>query len=510
MKSNRRLTYATHLCLLSFLAQQAAGQDEFIRSTIRPKSILEGRVFEDVTGDGLCDVILFNRDTIWVYAQDASHRFPGEPSSAVRFSDHTTVFGFSDLDGNETTDILELAGEKLVARNLMTGKALDVNFITPPGCLFAGLENFPPTHYWFLLDNLIGPYPYEIVLPTERGLFTQEIGGPRKGQALLIPYDVEGHVNIDDGGLEGKLSKIVRVPLLQYVHLDPGLTKEVSISRGRRVDTYRTTFAEGASDRARLEKVCSLTLKPPSGEPVDPWFPAGTNFPEVLGAYKTIDIDADGHPDLYRFDPSRRTLTMVFGRSGDHVAKAPDEVLPLAASPTGIHMQDGNGNGRKDLYLHEEKDVSNPKEAFLALMRGSVDCRLTVFENRGGRKPFRPTPSWIGTYPLRPALGTKNGSFYLGLRLIVRTDIDLNGDERLDLVLQPRDGRLRFHRGIPTRVYEPEAWAEIDIDTDKPYQDITTSVPDLDQDGRDDLVLHYRAWDDSPAEKLVMLVSRLE
>ncbi|MCB9881847.1 MAG: VCBS repeat-containing protein [Planctomycetes bacterium] len=496
-------------CLLASFAQD----DPFVRSVIEPRAVLEGRVYHDADGDGLTDVILFDRYRVWTYLQRPDHTFPRTDDHVIELARGTTVFEFGNVDGQPGAELVELVDGRLQARDLRTGEPRDdTRLPTPTDCLFHGLENFPATPFWYLIDDPLRGDGDEVVLPTERGLFLYEPSGPRAGQSLRIPYAYEARLGIDARGLEGRLSKSVSVPLLAYVDLgEPNWS--VAISSGRTLVTYDLlTNPQRWEDPVRLVVRSRATFaRDDRGR--DLLFSGKHESPDVLASWRTGDLNGDGQVDLYRFEESERTLLFVYGTPGERTLTRPDDVLPLAAAPTEVHLRDGNGDGRLDLYLLEEKPVQTPKQAALAFMeaklRGHVSCRLTVFPNQGGNTPFLPNPSWIGTYPMRPKIGTKNGAMYLGVRMIVNTDSDFDGDGVLDLMRQPADGKLEFLRGSRAMVYARETWATVAIDSEEPYQDIAAQTKDLDGDGRDDVILHYRAWDTSPREKMILLMSRL-
>ena len=502
------------MMIFPFLLLALTFRDEpFVRSVIEPPAVLEGRVYYDADGDGLTDILLFDRRRIWTYRQRPDHTFPRTFDHVIELSRGTTVFEFGNVVGTPAVELVELMGERLVARDVRSGERRDVVLPSPSDCLFHGLENFSPTLFWYLVDDLIVGGTAEVSLPTERGLLLFETSGPRGGQSITIPYAYEGQLSIDTRGIEGRLSKTVSVPLIAYQRLPPGRHHAIAISNGRTLRRYELQTDPARPDEpVQIRSLGDWTFER-EARGRDLLFGKHVQDPDVLAHWRTGDLNGDGHLDLHRFDADERALLFVFGRPGERALQRPDDVLPLAASPTAVHLRDGNGDGRADLYVMEEKPVQTPKEAALAFMeaklRGHVACRLTVFVNQGGDTPYLPNPSWVGTYPMRPKVGAKNGAMYLGVRMIVNTDSDFDGDGVLDLMRQPTDGKLEFVRGSRRSVYGRGTWATVAIDSEEPYQDIAAQTVDMDGDGRHDVILHYRAWDGSPREKMIVLMSRL-
>lgn len=494
--------------LLALLAVAPAPQDDaFVRSTVELPAELSGRGFYDVNADGRSDLVVYTYWTLWVYLQTPDGRFPPEPDRTLRFPAGTTLYSFADLDDDARLDLLAMTSREFRAISLSTGKTIATELPDPRRCIFHGLEYFAPSHYWHFFKNIVGDEGHELLLPSHEGFLVCELLGEHRGRSFTIPYEAEGALAIDPPGLEARLRKTTRVPPVDFLELDERPGAELLFSRGRSLETH--SVREDASAPGGGWRIAPgdrlILARPPKGE--DPWFDERDLDPEVLRSFSVRDLDGDGHADLYRYDEATHALLFAFGARGTRQLERPDRILRVAGAPTEIRFRDLDGDRLPELILYEEKDYSKPKNA-IGLLLG-LRARLTIFRNRGGRELFAPHPSWVGSYLIRPSIGSRSGSFDLGLRTIVRLNADLDGDGRNDLCLQPRDRRLRLHRGVAGALFSEERWREIEIPSDGQYKDISSDAHDLDHDGRTDLVLHYRGWDGSPKEKILVLISRL-
>lgn len=177
-----------------------------------------------------------------------------------------------------------------------------------------------------------------------------------------------------------------------------------------------------------------------------------------------------------------------FGRR-DGGATVFDEA-PNSTIATGsigdIQMVDMDGDGREDVVaLSGEFSVG---KIAMALMTGSISLDAGIYLM--GEEGFDDEPA--ATRKMKVGENSPGPTF-----------ADMNGDGRQDMVHLVEDG-LEVALGEPSKRLFPKRPQEVEFD--EPFGDatpISTDAEDLNQDGKDDLLLHY-----GPTTGTLVLLSR--
>lgn len=489
------------LCGLCAALPSAPAQEppRYLRSELALPQPLAERVIQDADGDGRADLVLYRGGELALHLQEEGGRFAERPTRAFALPEGTTLFGFGDLDGDGRLELLAHTPRALRAITLVDGRAPKLELPDAAQSLFRGAGELAPHIYWHFLQDLVPGGRSELVLPRRDGLAVHELGGTaREGLLRCAP---SARVTLDPPGLEGRLRVRTRVPPIAFFPRR-GQSALLALSRGRAVEHYEWHADEGA---LRATLVAELELASPA-DGIDAFFAAGDPRPEVLERAQLCELDGDGWPDLVRFDEAERSFAFVYGGPGTRRVERPDEVLRIAARPSRWRLQDLDGDGRAELLLFEEQDVRAPAGALKAWLGGGSKAQLAVYAPRADARGFEPHPAHRASYALRTEVGSSRGNLELALRYVVSTEGDADGDGRADLWTQPADGRLELRRGLPGGRFEAEPWLELEVPSDARYRDAVCQTPDFDGDGRSELLLHYRAWDGSPAEQLIVWV----
>lgn len=164
------------------------------------------------------------------------------------------------------------------------------------------------------------------------------------------------------------------------------------------------------------------------------------------------DVDGDGHQDLVVANIDRGVLTVFRGDGGGGLTRA--GTFPAGENPTDLTLADLDGDG------HLDTAVANHETDHLTLLRG---------DGAGAFAAFPASPLSIGVSPHPHAVRAA----------------DLDGDGRLDLVVDHRDGHgvLIFHGEGDGAFASPGTLVPVGGD---PYRGF--ALGDLDGDGRLDLV----------------------
>lgn len=491
------------LALLVCATQVAhADDDPFVRSRIELSRPVSARILWHVDEDERADFVLYDGARVAVHLQRGDGSFVSTPDVERALPEGTTLFAFEDLDGDHRLDLFAFTPKGFRALRLLDGAALELAVPAASETLFAASAELTPQIYWSFFHDLCGDARRELVVPLPEGLWCGELP---TGRSVRLPASRSESLTIDPPGLEGRLRRRTGVPPLAFTSRAGG-TERLALSQGRRLEWFEVVESqEGAALATRHLASWEIV---PTAEGPDPWFGAEGERAEILERAQLEDIQGDGWPDLVRWDASARAFAFAWGGPGARRIAAPDQVLRVASEPSAWRLLDLDGDGRRELVLFEERDVTQPGNALRAWLGGGSPAQILVFGRADGSDRFAPYPSARLDYRVRTAVGSQDGSFELALRRIADLGSDFDGDGRLDFLVQPADGRLELRPGRPGPLFDSEPAWKLEIPSDETYRDIALHTGDMDSDGRADFALHYRGWDGSPAEQIVVFVQR--
>jgi hypothetical protein len=212
------------------------------------------------------------------------------------------------------------------------------------------------------------------------------------------------------------------------------------------------------------------------------------------------DLDGDGRPELiHRLYTNRSGRYGIFrtkplaadGSAPSHKPAVSDILLD------GYHLSpalvDLDGDGYKDLVVSTiQIDAAN---TLRALSSGAVTAETRAFLNRwkrGGGVYFADKADAV----IKSTIGVKIQFNYAGTIEVTRSftillDGDYDGDGRKDLAIRTSDTAMTIRRGTADGVWEAEG-REVAIPPVGGHPDVDGYTADLDGDGRDEIVLHYR------------------
>jgi hypothetical protein len=234
-----------------------------------------------------------------------------------------------------------------------------------------------------------------------------------------------------------------------------------------------------------------------------------------------VDFDADGTPDLVNAVTTNDSGAYVFFRTpppalANATPTAPAAPLDLRPARGSIRLKgfqlpiefpDLDGDGRPDVVVTTiDVDGSNVTRAVL---RGRVVAKTRAFVNRSakGAEFFAPTPDAVVESEIGvQILFTYSGSIDVKRSFTILTTADLDGDGRKDLVIRSGPETLAVYRGAAEGVWASSP-TELSIPAVGKSPDVEGYAGDLDGDGKDDLVLLYRA-PPGGSDRTVVLLSR--
>jgi hypothetical protein len=232
-------------------------------------------------------------------------------------------------------------------------------------------------------------------------------------------------------------------------------------------------------------------------------------FGRATGPMTVADVTGDGVLDFIQAIPGEGTILIFRGHALRRDFARPDAMIRTPGWALGALPRDLDGDGRRDLLV-ATVDKIGIMGALQIFVSKEVTVHSLLFYNRGagGLTQFEGTPDdrRAITVPLA-FTNTAQDGFSIGSGVIVTFDGDYDGDGRRDMLQRVAPGVLGIWDGRADRVYAEEPDHTVRIPSVESYRFVLPYVMELNGDGRSDLLLHYRDWEDQ-ANTLVVLTSR--
>lgn len=217
---------------------------------------------------------------------------------------------------------------------------------------------------------------------------------------------------------------------------------------------------------------------------------------------RLVDLDGDRRPELvHRVHATRetrygffRTRPVPAGTKQGPSHKPAASALYLTGYQFDPEYEDLDGDGLPDLVVTSV--AINPANTFQAMATGKVTAETLAFLNRWGEGKgsyFRSEPDAAVKSLVRVDVRFNYaGTIEVDRFFTIMADGDLDGDGRKDLAIRTADDVVTVRRGTPSGVWATEG-VSVEIPPRGAHPDIEGYTADLDGDGRDEMVLLYRA-----------------
>ncbi len=228
----------------------------------------------------------------------------------------------------------------------------------------------------------------------------------------------------------------------------------------------------------------------------------------MTGPMTVADVTGDGVLDYIQALPGEGSILVFAGHAMRRDFTRPDAVIRTPGYALGALPRDLDGDGRLDLLV-----VTIDRIGIMGALQIFVSKEVTVnsllYYNRGtgGVTQFEGTPDDRRAITVPLAFTNTEQGFSIGSGAIVTFDGDYDGDGRRDLLQRVGPTVLGIWNGRADRAYPEAPDRKVRIPSVENYRFVLPYVTELNDDGRSDLLLHYRDWEDQ-ANAVVVLTSR--
>lgn len=408
-----------------------------------------------------------------------------------------------DMDGDGAAEVLLLAGRNL---RVFTGR---------PGALPAATprEATVPEDVTFL-DVLPGDAgTRRLLLLGEAGLRTWALEGegtPLAGGALdwraasraSFADLVRGDTTIVPADDEAWRVDDERFEVETFIEVEPpgAFLEDTGVVTRSRPEVFLGAAPLGAEGGRTLWALSGTTLV---AQHAGARYAYDVSFLPAGGKRRLLDMDGDGTPDVLHREGNTQEATYAFFRTppvrlrdgaliGDGGLRPPAAVVRLSGFQLEPVFTDLDGDGDLDLINTSIPiDMRNTMRALGGHVTSHTRAFLTRTTESGFTLPNDPdaeVTSDIGVQVrFKPA-----GTIDIERSFTILPQGDLDGDGRRDLVIRTGPETLRIRRGVATGVWEKDG-REVKIPPVGASPNVEGFPADVDGDGKDELLLLYRA-----------------
>ncbi|MBI4881015.1 MAG: VCBS repeat-containing protein [Planctomycetes bacterium] len=464
------------LILCALLLQPAADAGS-VSTVLAPEGRPNVIMADDFDGDGDLDLVTVDGRRVSVFFLE-NGRLPSRPSLAPLLPEDVVFVDGGDVDGDRARELLLLTPGGVLALGFPGGA---VSGPAPvPGLAVEDALLFPVPDADVCWNDVFldvdGSGREDALVPAARGcrVFLRSGDATSFTDGGLIPIAPAGAIEFPRGSDLGAIEQSVAMPRVFSGDLDGDGRNEVLTFDGRAVAAYEQPRAPGGTWSRRFSKVL-YDATPSLRE-------------EILSSRSVRFSDLDGR--------GQSCLLVVRALDGevdflDGAALENRRTLRFEGWVLPPKLIDLDGDGRTDLLVPTIEEVDHLKLMRIFVAR-SLRMSYSIFRNREGVRYAR-TPDEVReiTFPLDYA--SLGGGFSVANQMIYTFDGDFDGDGVKDFLVKRSPAELAVHRGGGDASFAREATRLLDIEDSAPFLSVDARCWDFDQDGRDDLFLHYVA-----------------
>ncbi|MHC5036717.1 MAG: FG-GAP repeat domain-containing protein [Planctomycetota bacterium] len=457
---------------------------------------LEGRIIEDMDGDGKKDLLLVEGRRMVLYLQGPKG-FGRWPSQVFVLDPRAMMVDVGNRENRPGKELVFAGPGGIFAYPWSKGKWVPKPVAWLEGETAIRQGTGPPLLREFFSD-LDGDGRDDLLVPV-RGryvLLRQEKGGGFSRSAeLRVGPSVR--LRVPRGRRLGVLGGVMRFPLPFVEDFDGDGRRDVIIRRG--MDLHVFLGREGKAFPEKPDFMVQTGL-PNQEKQLSGRIQVVFEVPLLVG-----DLGGDGVSDIVACLPLKGEALAFTRREGRGTGK-PSFVFRMDGWPLGAMIRELDGKRGPDLVIGGVGKIGIWSVLKIFLTK-EIIVHAFFFLNRGeGRFSSKPDRTWDLAVPLKFAMTAKG--FRLGTTLAVNFDGDFNGDGRKDLLVRRGNVQLDIFPGEAEDVFSRKPWQSLTIMNAEPYRYVFPEAVDFNGDGAADILIHYRDWSEKRDALLLYLSGR--
>lgn len=463
--------------------------------------------WEDLNGDKRLDLLIIRGREIQVFFQ-SEQGFSSQAQQKWKFDSRAVLFDTIDFKGDGKRSILYLAADGVYSYDLVGAR---YRLLRKRRKKLVTLTRRPSGNEIrrkdlcrdFNADGL-----EDLVIPegTGLGLYYNLSKGQKKVKlSERCPIFSPPSAAVDPG--KDQLSSKTRAV---YWFSNPSI---VDFNKdGQRdlllpVDDTLKIFPQGKD--GRFPQYPSKSVKVPNQKLLQagqrPDFDLDLTMPLMLK-----DLNNDGYVDLLSTHIGDG-LTRVFmgGEDGDKAFTSPTQTIRAKGVSFFAFTIDLDGDGLLDLVIPRTDKIGIWYLLKVLVTRTVKIDALCFYQRPNKNRPFPTEPDFTKEIEIPLVFKSTGDKFNVGTTFVATVSGDLNGDGLKDVIYRTEAGKLSVFYGRKDRkeAFLDDPSAEIKIKSVENYRFLMAEVPDLNNDGRADVVLKYYSWD-RKADRLSIFLSK--
>ncbi|MDF1660679.1 MAG: VCBS repeat-containing protein [Planctomycetota bacterium] len=450
---------------------------------------LTDAIYEDLNGDKKVDLLITKGREIQVFFQEASG-FPSKPNQRWKFDRRAVLFDTVDLKGDGKRQILFLAKDGVYTYDLV-GK--QYRLIRKRRKKLETLTRRPSKgeiRRKDLCRDLNGDGLEDLLIPEATGMavYFNVKGKFGKRRPLFVPPNA----NVQPGNdqLSSRVTTVYWFSNPSIVDFNKDGRKDMILPVDDMVKVFPQDKAGNFPEYpASQVKIADQKLLE-AGERPD--FELDVSMPLQL-----IDLNNDGYVDMLSTHVGQG-VTRIFMGSKDGVSafKKPTHFIRAKGVSFFTFTVDLDGDGLLDLVVPRTDKIGIWYLLKVLVTRSVKIDALCYYQRKNVNKPFPDEPDFSNEIEIPLTFKSTGSKFNVGTSFVASISGDFNKDGRKDVLYRTEDDELGIFYGRKGRGGFPEdPSAVIKVKDVSNYRFMMADVPDLNADGRSDVVLKYYSWD---------------
>jgi hypothetical protein len=445
--------------------------------------------YEDLNGDKRVDLILVKGREIQIFFQQESG-FSATPSQKWSFDRRAVLFDTIDMKGNGQRQILFLAKDGVYTYDLV---GQQYRLLRKRRKKLKTLTRRPSKgeiRRKDLCRDLNGDGLEDLLIPEASGLglYFNQGGkfGPRRG--LFEPPNAVVAPGTDQ--LSSKITTVYWFANPTVVDFNRDGRKDLILPVN---DTVKIFPQDG---KGNFPSYPQAVIKMPkqkllaAGE--RPGFELDLTMPLML-----TDLNNDGYVDMLSTHVGDGLTRLFLGsKDGIKAFEKPTQTIRAKGVSFFAFTVDLDGDGLLDLVIPRTDKIGIWYILKVLVTRTVNIDALCFYQRKDAAQPFPREPDFTSEIEVPLLFKSTGDRFNVGTSFVASVSGDFNNDGRKDVLYRIEDDELGLFYGRKDRKGFPDdPSAKLKVRDVSGYRFLMADVPDLNGDGRSDVVLKYYSWD---------------